>query len=154
LPLLTPLTRRNWKRAWDERAPDQRQRRRSRSDFVALPSTCRDCGIALTDRRRRYCDACRTRRFVERGAEARRSAGTVLAQLRAEQRDPAHGGKAAKIRGAKNAAHQQAEREWRGDRPDPEVFREEILPGLRLLTISELVVAGALGALLLNDQAR
>ena len=26
-PMLTPLTRRNWKRAWDERKPDRRQRR-------------------------------------------------------------------------------------------------------------------------------
>jgi CRISPR-associated protein Cas1 len=31
-PLLTPLTRRNWKRAWDDRAPDRRQRRSS-SEF-------------------------------------------------------------------------------------------------------------------------
>ena len=34
-PALTPLTRRNWKRAWDQRAPDHRQRR-TRSEFAAL----------------------------------------------------------------------------------------------------------------------
>jgi CRISPR-associated protein Cas1 len=58
LPAHTPLTRRNRKRAWDERAPDRR-RRRSRSEFAQLPSTCRDCGNALDDRRHRYCEQCR-----------------------------------------------------------------------------------------------
>jgi hypothetical protein len=68
----------------------------------------------------------------------------VLAQLRSEQRNPAHGGRAAEIRGRKNAAHQQAVREWRGERPDPEVFRTEILPGLRGVPICELTAATGL----------
>ena len=62
LPLRTPLTRRNWKQAWDERAPDRRLRR-SRAEFVALPNTCLDCGALLPDRRRRYCDEHRAERF-------------------------------------------------------------------------------------------
>jgi len=43
---------------------------------------------------------------------ARARAAQTLAQLRAEQQDPAHGGAAAQARGAANAAHQQAIRAW------------------------------------------
>jgi len=142
-PALTPLTRRNWKRAWDQRAPDHRQRR-TRSEFAALPSTCRDCGASLPDRRRRYCDDCRAERFADGAPAGRQRAAEVLAQLRAEQRDPAHGGRAAQLRGRKNAAHQAAVREWHGERPDPEIFRSEILPGLRRARIAELVAATGL----------
>ena len=76
LPLRTPLTRRNWKQAWDERAPDPR-RRRSRAEFVALPNTCRDCGAQLPDRRRRYCEGCRAQRLREQGPAARQRALSV-----------------------------------------------------------------------------
>lgn len=142
-PALTPLTRRNWKRAWDQRAPDRRQRR-TRSEFAALPSTCRDCGASLPDRRRRYCDDCRAERFADGAPAGRQRAAEVLAQLRTEQHDPAHGGRAAQLRGRKNAAHQAAVREWTGEKPDPEIFRSEILPGLCRVPIAELVAATGL----------
>jgi hypothetical protein len=35
-------------------------------------------------------------------------------------------------------------RAWKGDRPDPAVFRSEILPGLRRKPIGELVAATGL----------
>jgi hypothetical protein len=75
---------------------------------------------------------------------ARERGFQVLAQLRAEQQDPAHGGRAAEIRGAKNAAHQAAVREWQGERSDPAIFTSEILPGLRQRSIGELVAATGL----------
>jgi CRISPR-associated endonuclease Cas1 len=118
LPRLTPLTRTNWKAAWDERKP-QRRHRQGAGSLLPLPVTCRDCGAALTDRRRPYCDQCRKRRFTEQGAEGRQNAARVLAQLRSEQRDPAHGGRAAEIRGRKNAAHQRAVRDWQEPQLDP-----------------------------------
>jgi hypothetical protein len=68
----------------------------------------------------------------------------VLARLRAEQRDPAHGGRVAQLRGAKNAAQGRAVREWEGAPPDPEVFRSEILPELRRKPIGDLVAATGL----------
>ncbi|MGZ6725491.1 MAG: hypothetical protein ACXVHK_31660 [Solirubrobacteraceae bacterium] len=71
--------------------------------------------------------------------EGRDTAAVVLARLRAEQQDPAHGGRAARIRGAKNAAHQKAVRDRTGDLPDRAVFQAEILPGLRDKPIAELV---------------
>jgi hypothetical protein len=46
--------------------------------------------------------------------------------------------------GAKNAAHQQAVRDWEGEMPDPSCFRVEILPELRQAPIAELVAATGL----------
>ena len=42
-------------------------------------------------------------------------------------------GRAAQLRGEKNAAHQRTVRAWIGKRPDPAVFTAEILPGLGAL---------------------
>ena len=100
-------------------------RRMSRRSTAAVPNACRECGAPLLDHRRRYCDEHRRERFTHRARDGRARAGEVLAQLRAEQRDPAHGGRAAQLRGAKNAAHQAAVRDWQGKRPDPAVFRSE-----------------------------
>ncbi|HEX4033854.1 MAG TPA: CRISPR-associated endonuclease Cas1 [Solirubrobacteraceae bacterium] len=144
LPLLTPLTRANQRAAWDSRSPG-RGLRQTRDGHLSLPSSCRDCGAPLEDRRRRYCQDCRRVQSATHAAKARCSAATVLAQLRAEQRDPAHGGRAGEIRGAKNAAHQRAVAGWDGERPDPAVFSTEILPGLRRLPVSELITATGLG---------
>jgi len=142
LPFLTPLTRRNHHDAWDRRAPQPRARQAGPG--AALPASCPGCGQPSPDRRRRYCAACAAERGAQRGTRAREAAAIVLAQLRAEQHDPAHGGRAAQIRGAKNSAHQQAIRAWTGERPDPEIFRSEILPGLRREPVSELVTATGL----------
>jgi len=85
---------------------------------------------AATDRRRRYCDEHRGERFREDAHHARQRAAHVLAQLRAERRDLVHGGRLAEMRGAKNATHQAAVPSWQGERPDPDVFRLEILPAM------------------------
>jgi len=143
VPTRSPLTHTHHRAAWNERKPDRRQRRR-RAEFARLPDTCRDCGAPLPDRRRRYCNECSTRRFADQGPAARERAGEVLAQLRSEQQDPAHGRRAAETRGRKNAAHQAAIREWQGERPDPERFRTEILPSLRRKPIGELAAATGL----------
>jgi CRISPR-associated protein Cas1 len=143
VPLRTPLTRAHHRAALDARLPD-RHRRQSRAGFPALPATCRDCGAELADHRWRYCDECRDQRFADQAPRARETAATVLARLRSEQRDPAHGGRAAELRGAKNAAHQAAVRQWEGERLDPMIFRSEILPGLRRLPIGDLVAATGL----------
>ncbi|MGH2842708.1 MAG: CRISPR-associated endonuclease Cas1, partial [Solirubrobacteraceae bacterium] len=145
LPSLTPLTGANRRAAWDDRMPDRKQRQ-SRPGFASLPNTCRECGAPLADRRRRYCDQHRRENFTKAAVAGRAHAADLLAHLRAEQRDPGHGGQAARLRGAKNAAHQAAVHAWNGEQPDPALFRAEILPGLRHLPISILVAATGLSA--------
>jgi hypothetical protein len=68
----------------------------------------------------------------------------VLEELRAEGRDPGHGGRAAELRGSKNRAHQRAVQKWTGKQGDPEAFAAEILPALREATIAQLVAATGL----------
>lgn len=128
--------------AWSTRAPLRPSRQRVAS--LVLANACRDCGLHLPDRRRHYCDACRSTRWTVHAEQGRDKAADVLARLRSEQRDPAHGGRAAGSRGAKNAAHQQAVHDWRGDCPDPVIFSDEIQPGLRDLPIQTLVTATGL----------
>lgn len=143
--IATPLTRAQHLAAWDERAP-YRQHRQPRAATPALPNACRDCGTYLPDRRRRYCEHCRAQRWATHAARGRRDAAAVLAQLRAEQRDPAHGGRAAQARGAKNAAHQQALRAWEADNvanADPAEFAA-IQGPLRSVPVAELVGATGL----------
>jgi hypothetical protein len=130
-----PLTRAQHAAAWEDRAPG-RKRRQPRAATPALPNACRDCGSHLPDRRQRYCEHCRQERWTKNASAGRDTAATVLARLRAEQRDPAHGEHAAQLRGQKNAAHQKAVRDWNGERPDLSVFRDEILPVLRDKPIS------------------
>jgi CRISPR-associated endonuclease Cas1 len=141
----TPLTRAQHHAAWDDRAPN-RNRRQSRVATPTLPNSCRDCGTHLPDRRRHYCEDCRANRWENQTAKGRQNGATVLARLRAEQRDPAHGGRAAQSRGRKNAAHQRAVRDWDGPPPDPAAFQSDILPRLRGLAINDLVAATGLSS--------
>jgi CRISPR-associated endonuclease Cas1 len=143
VPRLTPLTRANWKAAWESRDPTRRQRTKA-GTTLQLAATCRDCGVAVPSRRHRYCESCRAERFQREGSHARGQAARVLAQLRAEQRDPGHGGRAAQLRGSKNRRHQLAVRRWRGDPQDPSVFVEQILPDIRSVPIRVLVEATGL----------
>jgi CRISPR-associated endonuclease Cas1 len=143
VPRLTPLTGTNWKTAWDDRKADRHQRR-PRTGGLELPDNCRDCGVELPSRRHRYCVSCRKRRWDQDAHVGRQSAARVLSTLRAEKRDPGHGGEAAKLRGSKNAAHQRAVRDWTGERPDPAVFTAEILPRLRNIPLPVLAAATGL----------
>ena len=122
---------------------------RSRPAAPTLPSVCGDCGARVPNRRHRYCEVCRTRRWTAKAPAGRATAGDVLLQLRAEGRDPAHGGDAARRRGEKNAAHQRAVLAWNerdDDGVDRRVFVEEIQPRLGRATIGELVDATGLSA--------
>lgn len=140
---VTPLTRANHKTAWDNRNRSRRARP-APSSAPALPDSCRDCGAPVPTRRHRYCESCRQSRWQTNGNRGRQNAAAVLARLRAEQRDPGHGGRAAQLRGSKNAAHQAAVAAWVGERPDPSVFSSEILPGLREMPIASIAAATGL----------
>jgi CRISPR-associated protein Cas1 len=145
MTVASPLTGAHHRAAWDARGAG-RKRRQTKADTPRLPNACRDCGTHLPDRRKRYCDQCRARRWATHAAQGRDNAASVLARMRAEQRDPAHGGRAAETRGAKNAAHQAAVRDWDGSPPDPAAFQSDILPRLRGLAINDLVAATGLSS--------
>ena len=140
----TRLTGTARSQAWEGR---RRRPTRGSQGGLSLPATCRGCGGELPDRRRRYCDACRRDQAVEAGKAARPAAAAVLAQLRREGRDPAHGGDAAMRRGSKNAGHQRALREWEAqnrDSDDPGRFQTEVLPLLRSARPRDLALATGL----------
>lgn len=140
----SPLTRAQHRAAWSTRAPSRT--RQPQTATPVLANACRDCGTYLPDRRRCYCDDCRSSRWSKHAGQGRDTASDVLARLRSEKRDPAHGGHPAALRGAKNAVHQRAVRDWQGELPEPSVFATEIQPGLRRLPIADLIAVTGLSA--------
>jgi hypothetical protein len=112
-----------------------------------LPATCRGCGCVLSDRRRRYCDACLPEHESERRAQLARRGPEALAQLRAEGRDPARTPEALAKLAESMRERSRLLKEWSRDHdeaPDPEAFRREILPKLRDVSISALMQATGL----------
>ncbi len=143
----TPLTQAN------RRAGRDGVRRKERtSDTLAtdLPSACRLCGVVLDRPGRDYCDDCWTEYRVEQATERFAPAGLeTLARLRSEGIDPAHGGKAGRKRGQRNAGHMAAVMEWeqaRGeaDQGDPDMFRREVLPKLQGVPLGVMAKATGL----------
>lgn len=108
---------------------------------------CVGCGVGLKRRDRQHCDECipelkdrQYQDYVGVGAMA-------LAALRESGKDPAHGGSAAKKRGATAAAHLRENAEWEaehGAAVDPEEFRREILPRLQRSTVNAIARATGL----------
>jgi transcriptional regulator with XRE-family HTH domain len=93
--------------------------------------------VVLEGSGRKVCPACteldRTERIVQAGIrvfEARRETGV----------DPSHGGEAARRRGEKMRQRMSEVQAWEAQhlRPDPEVFRREILPLLRTVPIRRI----------------
>jgi CRISPR-associated protein Cas1 len=114
-----------------------------RPEPVSLLNSCRDCGAGLSDRRRRYCDSCRTERFQAHVDDIRANAQVLLASRRPEA---TQGGAAMNARAVKNTRHQRALREWTGPPADPAVFTQEIWPQIRELENVELMNATGLSA--------
>jgi hypothetical protein len=70
----------------------------------------------------------------------------ALAQARADGRDPAHGGAAGRKRSRSITERNREVKEWdeAHERPDPEVFRREILPDLQGIPLKRLAEATGL----------
>ncbi len=110
-----------------------------------LDPTCPDCGeqpTATGD----YCTACAEGRKIEFIPELSDRATAYLARARARGLDPAHGGAAAVKRGNANQRRQREIQEWESanDRPAPEVFSSEIMPGLSAVTAGQMARATGL----------
>jgi CRISPR-associated endonuclease Cas1 len=82
------------------RAPlgQKRWARETPAPALPMPRACRSCDVLLEDERagRRYCDACAPEALAANRSQGR----ATLARLRLDGRDPAHGGRAARRRGA------------------------------------------------------
>jgi hypothetical protein len=140
---LTQETRRTaqeWKRAHkDPRKGEPR---------IRVPRyRCKDCGKALSNKDRAYCNACLPG-FEERQHEALAQQGQeILARLRAEGKDPAHGGDAARKRGRTQSSRRREERDWEREhdgRPDPDLFTATILPLLEVVSTQTMAQATGL----------
>jgi CRISPR-associated endonuclease Cas1 len=117
--------------------------KRTQAKPSAPPPACRFCGTILPDRKRRFCDDCLPAYEHEREARFAAAGPAALERMRSEGRDPTKTPEArAKRRRAQSHRNKEAA-EWEsthpGDRPDPETFRREILPGLQALPLSKLV---------------
>jgi len=108
-----------------------------------LPSACVECGLVLEGTGRTYCDECLPAHTVEKLSKFSAAGPAALAEMRAAGRDPASTPEArAKLSGSmsRRGLNVAAWDREHGDRPDPEVFRMEILPGLQGVPLARIVV--------------
>lgn len=126
--LSTPLTESN-----------RREAKGSSWNQPGTPTTkpanhCDPCGKPL-EGARKLCPECH--QAFQESAGWLASGRLKLATMRESGDDPAHGGKAAQLRGRKNRAHHLANAKWEttNNSADPIDFVESILPGLKLLTV-------------------
>lgn len=104
---------------------------------------CKACGGEVPHSDRDYCDTCLPAYQQEQFEQ--RFAGSGLAkieELRAEGRDPTHGGEARAKRGTTNAKRKAELREWEqqyGKLVDLTAFEREILPLIQKVPLSRLM---------------
>ena len=119
-------------------------------DNPPMPHACHECGVLLndTDRRQLYCDDCRPIRKGEIGTALLKRGRAKLRQLRAMGQDPAHSGDAGRARGTKVRRANRERALWNIDRgvADPDVFRREILPMLRRVSLTRITEATGVSA--------
>jgi CRISPR-associated endonuclease Cas1 len=107
-----------------------------------MPKACRSCGVLLDESSRHlYCETCLPERRAEVNDRLGAAGPRALARIRQEGYDPAHGGRAARVRGRRNACHMKDVRSWEqrnGEGPDRSVFRETILPRLAGVSLTAM----------------
>ena len=137
----TPLTQTN--RSKGREAIRKRSARSSRSKQASIAKTCVVCGADLPGRQRRYCTDCRPIRSRDAVAKAHE----VLRERRLAGSDPAHGGRAAKLRGKRNSVKLRANAEWersQAETLDRAIFEIEISPKLKTVSLLETMRATGL----------
>jgi CRISPR-associated endonuclease Cas1 len=108
---------------------------------------CLFCGVGLTQRNRRYCDACHPNADASSRREVLALGKARLLEKRAAGEKPGVGGEAAVARGRKVATSGEANRAWERENPgpwDPAEVGREILPGLNGVSVSRFVAATAM----------
>ncbi len=112
------------------------------------PARCERCGAEVGDYRDRHCFQCFKLLRVDAAPRLRGAGPAALARMRAEGRDPTHGGETRRKRAAKAALRHREHAGWRRTREqiarDREQFVEVILPKLRDVPLPALVNATGL----------
>jgi len=140
-PIPTPLTQSNRSKGRD--AVRKRAARSSRSKRAKIAKACVVCGADLPGHQRRYCTDCRPIRSRDAVAKAHE----ILRERRLAGTDPAHGGKAARLRGRRNSEKLLANSEWersQAEEMDPAIFEKEIKPKLKTVSLLETMQATGL----------
>jgi hypothetical protein len=122
-------------------------KRTTKPQKLEAPAACRSCGVILEDATRQYCDDCRPEVQAAQVVDFSAAGRSTLAKLRAAGKDPSKGGEAARKRGAKTSQRKRELADWEakhGDEPDPEIFRHEILPSLRQMSLAAMAKATGL----------
>ena len=142
--LPTPLTQKNRSAGRDA---VRRKPKKSTGALRCKPAaTCTTCGAPLPNRQRRFCDDCLPdeQRQLTMGFSA--AGVAALAKMRAEGREPMDGHQARRKLSEANVQRHREAREWdrTHEKPDPEVFRREILPLLQDVPLSQMKAATGL----------
>lgn len=109
------------------------------------PSACLTCGTLLTSNRNRYCDDCIPENRNERLNRLQVAQQDALEHLRAEGKDPAHGGQAAAARGLSVATRHRENKKW--DQQNTDLTMEDfnhIAQGFKNVSLRQIARATSL----------
>ncbi len=141
--LPTPLTQ-SHRSAGRDRL--RRTARRPASAQTTLIATCATCGGPLPNAERQFCDDCLPEERQRLNAKFIAASAAGLAKMHAEGRNPMHTEGGRRKLGEANARRCREAAEWdrTHEKPDPEVFRREILPMLQSATLPQMRAATGL----------
>lgn len=124
-----------------------RRTRKSGAKPPRVPSACRSCGVILSEPERVYCPECIPAFKAERTEKLVSAARSVLADMRAAERDPAQTIEAKAKRVVAYVKRKEDARAWLRENPGPHdrsLYRSEILPMLTEVTLPEMMRATGL----------
>jgi CRISPR-associated endonuclease Cas1 len=125
----------------------RRNPRKATVPTLAIPQACRNCGVLLDRADRAFCEECLPEQYGESRRKSLAAGRQVLARLRDNEQDPAHGGQAAQKRGKRITQQFQARAAWNASgqpEPDTQAFRREILPHLHGVPLTTMARATGL----------
>jgi CRISPR-associated endonuclease Cas1 len=142
--LPTPLTQTNRRTGRD--GVRRNAQKAGESAQAHIEATCPRCGGVLPNRERLFCDDCYSEYQDEQLGLLEKVGPAALARLRNEGRDPRQTAEAQVKRKQTNSCRRRETVAWNTEheRPDPEVFTREILPGIQGVSLSHLMKATGL----------
>jgi CRISPR-associated endonuclease Cas1 len=143
-PQPTPLTGTNRSLGRGRDQPRVRQTRPRPGAKIA--ARCAACGAATARRDRQFCEACLPAELTSGAKTLAVTGPRALAALRAEGRDPAHGGEVERKRSEARRRRYDEKAAWDGDlnEYDAETFCREIIPSLQAVSLNQMAAATGL----------